>query len=224
MSSRNGPKGLSIEPETDVTQTMTLTTGARQRVRLMMLGMLMAVLASLALTSWAQPMPGGPMGGDGGGWMHRHHEGEMHEGGMGGFMMGRGLDRMLDGLNATEQQRTQIRQIAQAAANDLRAQRQASRDLRQRAMQVFTAPTVDPAAAESVRQQMMAQHDQASRRVTQAMLDVARVLTPEQRAKIGERMRERQAIMKDRSERMEREHERMMQGRPMAPAGSQPRQ
>ena len=81
-----------------------------------------------------------------------------------------------------------------------------------------------PAAAESLRQQMMAQHDQASRRVTQAMLDVARVLTPEQRAKLGERMRERQAIMKDRMERMEREHERMMQGRPMPPASGQPRQ
>ena len=207
-----------------MTQTMTLTTGARHRVRLLMLGMLMAVLASLALTSWAQPTPGGPMGGDGGGWMHRHHDGDRGEGGMGGFMMGRRLDRMLDGLNATEQQRAQIRQIAQAAASDLRAQRQASRDLRQRALQIFTAPNVDPAAAESLRQQMMAQRDQASRRITQAMLDVARVLTPEQRAKIGERMRERQAIMKDRMERMQREHERMMQGRPMAPASAPPRQ
>jgi len=208
-------------------KTTTMTTTASQRVRLMMLGMLMAVLATWAVTTWAQPMPGGGMGE--GGWMHRHHEG-MHggmgdEGGMhGGFMMGRKLDRMLDGLNATEQQRTQIRQIAQAAANDLRAQRQAGRELRQRAMQIFTAPTVDAAAAESLRQQMMAQRDQASRRMTQAMVDIARVLTPEQRAKIGERMRERQAIMRDRMERMQREHERMMQGGPGAPSAPQPRQ
>jgi len=211
-----------------MTNTMTMTTnGARQRVRMLMLGMTMAVLATLAVTAWAQPM-GGPMGGPGG-WGHHHEDGMegygMHEGGrMGGFMMGRGLDRMLDGLNATDQQRAQVRQIAQAAASDLRAQRQAGRELRLRAMQIFTAPNVDPAAAESLRQQMMAQADQASRRMTQAMLDIARVLTPEQRAKIGERMRERQAIMKDRMERMEREHDRMMQGRPMAPTAPQPRQ
>jgi Spy/CpxP family protein refolding chaperone len=202
-----------------------MTTGASPRVRLMMLGMLMAVLATWGWAAWAQPMPGGPMGE--GGWMRRHHEGMHGEGGMmggGGFMTGRGLDRMLDGLNATDQQRAQIRQIAQAAANDLRAQRQAGRELRQRSMQVFTAPTVDAAAAESLRQQMMAQRDQASRRMTQAMVDIARVLTPEQRAKIGERMRERQAIMRDRMERMQREHDRMMQGRPMAPSAPQPRQ
>jgi len=212
-----------------MTNTMTMTTGARQRVRMLMLGMLMAVLATLALTAWAQPMGGGPMGGWGGGWGHHHEDGMygrgMGGGGrMGGFMMGRGLDRMLDGLNATDQQRAQIRQIAEAAANDLRAQRQAGRELRQRAMQIFTAPSVDAAAAESVRQQMMAQADQASRRMTQAMVDAARVLTPEQRAKLGERMRERQAIMKDRYERMQREHDRMMQGRPMPPSAPQPRQ
>jgi len=213
-----------------VTKTTTMTTtGASPRVRLLMLGMLMAVLASLALTAWAQPM-GGSMGG---GWMHGHHGG-MHGGdGMmgGGFMAGRRLDRMLDGLNATEQQRAQVRQIAQAAANDLRGQREAARGLHERAMQIFTAPSVDPAAAEGLRQQMMAQHDQASRRMMQAMVDVARVLTPEQRAKLGERMRERQAIMRDRMERMMREHERMhrpddrtMPGRGMPPPAPQPRQ
>jgi protein CpxP len=51
---------------------------------------------------------------------------------------------------------------------------------------------------------MLAQHDQASKRVMQAMLDVSRVLTPSQRAKIGERMHERQAIMQERMQRMER--------------------
>ena len=39
--------------------------------------------------------------------------------------------------------------------------------------------------------------------MTQAMLDVARVLTPEQRARLGERMRDRQARMEDRMKRME---------------------
>ena len=58
------------------------------------------------------------------------------------------VDHMLDGLNATDAQRTQIRQIAQAAAADLKAQREAGRALRDKGMQIFTAPTVDAAAAE----------------------------------------------------------------------------
>ena len=51
---------------------------------------------------------------------------------------------------------------------------------------------------------MMAQHDQVSRRMTQAMVDISRVLTPEQRAKIGERMKERAAKMQERMQRQQR--------------------
>jgi protein CpxP len=53
---------------------------------------------------------------------------------------------------------------------------------------------------------MLAQHDQASKRKLQEMLDIAKVLTPEQRAKIADRMKERQAVMKDRMQRMQQEH------------------
>ena len=84
------------------------------------------------------------------------------------------------------------------------------RALRQRAMQAFTAPTLDAGAVEQLRQQMVQQHDQMSRRTTQAMLDIARVLTPEQRTRLGERMRDRQARMEDRMKRMES----MRQGMP----------
>jgi Spy/CpxP family protein refolding chaperone len=65
---------------------------------------------------------------------------------------------------------------------------------------------VDAGAAEALRQQMLTQHDQASKRVLQAMLDVSKVLTPEQRAKIGERMKQRQTIMQERMQREQREH------------------
>src|SRR5206468_1165882 len=107
---------------------------------------------------------------------------------------------------ATDAQRTQIKQIAQAAAADLKSQREAGRGLHQRAAQLFTAPNIDAGAVESLRQQMLAQHDQATKRISQAMIDIGRVLTPEQRAKIGERMKEQEARMRDRRERMQREH------------------
>jgi Spy/CpxP family protein refolding chaperone len=112
---------------------------------------------------------------------------------------------MLDGLNATDAQRAQVKQIAQAAASDLKGQREAGRALREKSLELFSAPTVDAAAAESVRQQMLAQHDTASRRMLQAMLDISRVLTPEQRAKIGEQMKQRSEMMRERMQRMERE-------------------
>ncbi len=112
---------------------------------------------------------------------------------------------MLDGLGVTPAQRAQIRQIAAAAASELEPQREAGRRLRERGMQNFTAPTVDASAAEALRQELETQHDNASRRQLAAMLEIAKVLTPEQRAKIGERLKERQAIRQDRRERMEQE-------------------
>lgn len=154
----------------------------------MLLSVALAVSATVALSAWARPHDG-PMGG-----------------GPGFFMGGgRGVDHMLDGLNATDAQRSQIKQIMQAAAADMKAQREAGRALHERALQIFTAPTVDAAAAESVRQQMQQQHDQASRRMLQAMLDASKVLTPEQRAKLGERMKQRSDAMRERMQRMERE-------------------
>ena len=119
---------------------------------------------------------------------------------------GRGVDRMLDGLGVSDAQRAQIKQIVVAAATDLKAQREAGRALHEQGMQIFAAPTVDAAAAEALRQQMLAQHDQASKRMLQAMLDVSKVLTPQQRAKMAERMKQRQAVMQERMQREQREH------------------
>ncbi len=136
-----------------------------------------ALAGAFSLTAFAQP--------------HHAHGGAMtmHGGGM-----GRMLERMLDGVSATDAQRAQIKQIAQGAAADLKAQREASRALREQAMQLFTQPSVDARAAESLRQQMLAQHDQSSKRVMQAMLDASSVLTPEQRQQLAERMKQRREL------------------------------
>ena len=63
-------------------------------------------------------------------------------------------------------------------------------------MQLFAQPTVDAAAAEALRQQMLQQHDQASRRMMQSMLDVSRVLTPEQRKQMADHMAQRGDMMR----------------------------
>ncbi len=176
------------------------------RVRIVMVGMVLTLLAAIGVSAWAQPAP--PAGMDGGHGMHG-----MHHGGMGGpgmmfgspERMGRMVDHMLDGLNASDAQRSQIKQIVAQASADLKGQAAAARDLRQRGMQVFTAPAVDANAAEQIRLQTMQLTDQMSRRMTQAMVAVASALTPEQRAKIGEHLKDRQARMEERMKRMQQD-------------------
>lgn len=160
-----------------------MPTSRTASLRLLLVGVLVALAGSFALTAFAQ---GGPHGG-----MRHHH----HDGGGMMFMGGRGLERMLDSVDATPEQRTQVRQIAQAAAADLKTQRDAARVLHERQLQLFTQPVVDANAAEQLRQQMLAQHDQRSRRVMQAMLDVSRVLTPQQRQQFAQKLQQRREMM-----------------------------
>jgi Spy/CpxP family protein refolding chaperone len=113
-------------------------------------------------------------------------------GGPGG---GRMLERMLDSVNASADQRSRIHEIMKSAMTDLQAQRQASRGLREQLATLFAQPTVDARAVEAVRQQMLQQHDQSSRRWMQAMLDASVVLTPEQRVQLAERMKQGRDMM-----------------------------
>ncbi len=178
------------------TMTKTLKNAGKLGLKRTFWSGVVAVVAVMALsasgTVWAQ---------------HGHGAGGMGMG-MGMSMgsperMGRMMDHLLDGLNATDAQRSQIKQIAQAAGTDMKMQREGNRALQEKAMQIFTAPTVDAAAAEQVRQQMLVQHDQMSKRTMQAMLDASKVLTPEQRTKLGERMKQRGDGMRERMKRME---------------------
>ena len=163
-------------------------------MRWMTVGVLVVAAASAAVSAHAQGRgPGMPGHGPGPDMMMFGGPPEH---------VARAVDHMLDGLSVTDAQRTQIRQIAQSAAVDLKAQREGNRGLHAKGMQIFAAPTLDAAAAEALRQQMLTQHDQATKRMLQAMLDIGKELTPEQRATIAERMKQRQATMQDRMQRM----------------------
>ena len=156
---------------------------------------LVALAAGAGVVAWADGRAGG-WGGHGMGGP------AMMGGGYG--MMGDGSrmsDRMLAGLNATDAQRAQIRQIMQAAAADMKTQFEAGRALREQGLAIFSAPVVDAAAAESLRQQMVAHYDQMSQKMTQTMVAVANVLTPEQRAKFAERSKMRSQEWRDRMQR-----------------------
>jgi Spy/CpxP family protein refolding chaperone len=152
--------------------------------RLLLAGLVLAVAGTAALTVQAQPGPGGA---------GHHHRGDM--GGMGLPMFGGHVDRMLDSVKATDAQRTQVKQIVAAAAADMKAQRESGRALREQMQALFTQPVVDARAAEALRRQMLDRHDQASKRMMQAMLDVSGVLTVEQRQQLAQQMKQRRDMM-----------------------------
>jgi len=144
-----------------------------------------AVIAALAtgvgLTAFAY-------GHGGGGW-HR-----------GGFMgdhldpakLDAHLDRMLKHLyvevDATDTQKQQLGPIVKAAARDLLPMRDRMRDARLQAVALLSQPSIDRAAIEALRANQLQLAEQASKRFTQALADVADVLTPEQRKQLTERM------------------------------------
>ncbi len=160
---------------------------SRGAMRLMVGSMLLAVAAVAVQPSFAR-------GGD-------HHGRGMDQGEMFGGGGGRHMGRMLDLVDASEAQRAEIKKIHEAAAVDMKALRDSGRGLRERGRQLMLAPgAVDRGAAESLRLEMLALHDKMSKRRLDTMLAVADVLTPEQRAKIGEVMAKRGERMRDRME------------------------
>jgi protein CpxP len=94
-------------------------------------------------------------------------------------------------VDASEGQRKQISDIVSTAMRELRPLREQHHQARKQAMETLAKPQVDRAALEAIRQKEMQLADQLSRRLTQSIADAAEVLTPEQRAKLAEKMAQR---------------------------------
>jgi Spy/CpxP family protein refolding chaperone len=194
-----------MTPSTSLTRVHVLT---RRPLRLALATVAIAAAGVLMIPAEAAAQPGG-WGGHGshaGPGGHGGGHGGGHRSGMGGHFS----ERLLDDVKATAEQKSQIRQIMDAARKDLSALRDSGRGLRDEAMRLFAQPNVDANAVEALRQKRLAQHDQASRRMSQAMVDASRVLTAEQRQQIAERMQKRGQMM----ERHRRERDALGGGRP----------
>jgi len=102
------------------------------------------------------------------------------------------LDRMLKHLyveiDATDEQKQKLEPIVKQAAKDLLPLRDKARATRKQAMDLLAADTIDRGAIEALRAEKLQLADQASKRFTQALADVAEVLTPAQRKQIAERI------------------------------------
>jgi len=102
------------------------------------------------------------------------------------------LDRMLKHLyveiDATDAQKQQIAPIVKSAARDLLPVRAKIHDARRQAVDLLSKDSIDRAALEALRADQLRLIEQASTRLTQALGDVADVLTPEQRKQLAERI------------------------------------
>ena len=101
------------------------------------------------------------------------------------------IGRLVRDVGGTAEQKQRLVAIASAAMADLQPLREQARQARLRSLQLLAAPVIDRSALEQQRLLQAQALDARSRRTVQAMADAAEVLTPEQRAKVAERMQSR---------------------------------
>jgi Spy/CpxP family protein refolding chaperone len=89
-------------------------------------------------------------------------------------------------IDATSEQQEKLRAIVHDAIKDLLPVRTKLMAARTAARDILTQDTVDRAALERLRTEMLATHDAVSRRLVQAVADAADVLTAEQRRKLAD--------------------------------------
>jgi protein CpxP len=95
------------------------------------------------------------------------------------------LARMLAAAQASPEQKARIHEILMGAMHQIGPLHQKLAASHQDLHRILTASTVDRSALEQLRAQDMADADQASRVLVQALADAAEVLTPTQRAKLA---------------------------------------
>jgi len=133
---------------------------------------------SIAGISHADDGAGGP-----------HHHGMGMHGEMDPAKAEKRIERMVNRIlpDGTAEQKTKVSAIAKAAMNDLRPLHEKLRATRMESMKILAQPNIDRSALERNRAAAIQTADQISKRRTQAILDAADVMTPEQRAKAVER-------------------------------------
>ncbi|HEY2178152.1 MAG TPA: Spy/CpxP family protein refolding chaperone [Caulobacteraceae bacterium] len=111
--------------------------------------------------------------------------GDMHA------MMGAHIEEMLAAVDATPDQRQRIHAILGGAMRSMAPLHEEMKGAHGELHRLLTAPVIDRAALERLRAARIADVDQASRALVNAMADAAEVLSPEQRAKLGAMMVQR---------------------------------
>jgi periplasmic protein CpxP/Spy len=129
--------------------------------------------------------PDDMMGGPGFGHME-HMGGPM--GGFGADFMEFRMNKILDRVDATAEQKQKIKAIFEKTRDAMEAERGQPDDMRQQMIDLLKAPTIDAAAVETLRANRTAKMEDRSKTMTSAIIEAANVLTPEQRVKLADEM------------------------------------
>ncbi len=114
----------------------------------------------------------------------RHHRDPAH---MAAFVNGR-LDKLLDEVSATDAQRTQIHAIADKLLADGKALHAGQGDLRAQLLAEWTSASPDAGKVHALINGRVAAAKTFADEAADAILQVHSILTPEQRAKVAQKM------------------------------------
>lgn len=92
----------------------------------------------------------------------------------------------LSRINATDEQRAQVKSVVQAAIEDLLQLREKHQSNRKAMVAALIEPSVDRAELDRIRSAELSLMDRGSQRLVSALANAAEVLTPEQRAQLAE--------------------------------------
>jgi periplasmic protein CpxP/Spy len=155
------------------------TPKRRRFVTGMVAGGVLGGLLATAFGAWSSNH-GGPGGWHGGGRWCRTSMGPEAQRERAEFA----TDWMLNKVNATEAQRTQVKSMVAQTLQDLVPLRDQHRQHREAFLAALTQPDVDRATLEDLRRAELQLAESASQRIVTGVADVAGVLTPEQRAEL----------------------------------------
>jgi Spy/CpxP family protein refolding chaperone len=160
----------------------------RSRLRRFVFASALLVTGGVIGAVIAGPVRGQGWGGPMHGWGPGHHE---MMGGDRMFFPGRierGVERLGWITDASSEQKQKINAITQKAADDIFELRNKHLEARKQVIALLAAPTIDRPKLEALRADQMKRADTATTRVSDAVADIAEVLTPAQRADLANRV------------------------------------
>lgn len=108
-------------------------------------------------------------------------------------------DRVLSKLDASDEQRTEVDTLVDQLLPGMIGFKAEGRALKAKFRTALTADTIDAQELENLRQEGLALADRASAKALGAVISLAEILTPEQRAEL-------QALLQEKHERMRNKH------------------